>query len=60
LTRALALHLAERFPTVFALVEALESIDPATDLVDPFVSQGVTHDSKVTKVLEWVRREIKE
>ena len=60
LTRALALHPAERFSTVFALVEALESIDPATDFVDPFVSQGVTHDSKVTKVLEWVRREIKE
>ena len=61
LTRALALHPAERFPTVFALVEALESIDSTTDFVDPFVDkQHVPHDSKVTKVLEWVRREIKE
>jgi hypothetical protein len=61
LTRALALNPADRFPAAFALVEALESIDPATDFADPFVSrpsQSTRHDSKVTKVLEWVKREL--
>ncbi len=61
LIRALALDPAQRFPTAFALVEALESIDPDTDFVDPFASrsqQRVRHDSKVTKVLEWVKREL--
>jgi hypothetical protein len=61
LTRALALDPAQRFPTAFALVEALENLDPATDFADPFASQllqRVRHDSKVTKVLEWVKREL--
>jgi len=61
LTRALALHPANRFPTAFALVEALESIDPDSDFADPFATrplQRVRHDSKVTKVLEWVKREL--
>jgi hypothetical protein len=61
LTRALALDPAQRFPSVFALVEALENIDPAIDFADPFATQPqqrVHHDSKVTKVLEWVRREL--
>ncbi len=61
LTRALALDPAQRFPTAFALVEALESLDPATDFADPFASQPLQrlrHDSKVTKVLEWVKREL--
>ena len=61
LTHALALDPADRFPTVFALVEALESIDPATDFVDPFATrpqQRIRRDSKVTKVLEWVKREL--
>ncbi len=63
LTRALALDPAQRFPTVFALVEALESLDPAIDFTDPFATQPqlrVLSDSKVTKVLEWVRRELNE
>lgn len=61
LTRALALNPAARFPSVFALVEALESVDPNSDFADPFSTrpqQRVRHDSKVTKVLEWVRREL--
>ena len=61
LTRALALNPADRFSTAFALVEALESIDPDTDFADPFAAQPqqhVRHDSKVTKVLEWVKREL--
>jgi hypothetical protein len=61
LTRALALDPADRFPTAFALVEALEGIDPHTDFADPFASQPqqhMRHDSKVTKVLEWVKREL--
>ncbi len=61
LTRALALDPSGRFPTAFALVEALESIDPDTDFADPFVTRSqprMRHDSKVTKVLEWVRREL--
>ena len=63
LTRALALDPAQRFPSVFALVEALESLDPAIDFADPFATrplQRVHSDSKVTKVLEWVRRELNE
>ena len=61
LTSALALDPAQRFPSVFALVEALESIDPAIDFADPFATQPqlhAHHDSKMTKVLEWVRREL--
>ncbi|HLX57107.1 MAG TPA: hypothetical protein VKR83_08805 [Ktedonobacteraceae bacterium] len=60
LTRALALNPVDRFPTVFALVEALESIDALTDFADPFDSQQqrTHHASKVTKVLEWVRHEV--
>ena len=61
LTRALALDPAQRFPTAFALVEALESLDPATDFADPFTNQlhqRMRQDSKVTKVLEWVKREL--
>jgi hypothetical protein len=61
LIHALALDPADRFPTVFALVEALESLDPATDFVDPFATrpqQRIRRDSKVTKVLEWVKREL--
>ncbi|HEU0000334.1 MAG TPA: hypothetical protein VFQ36_05520 [Ktedonobacteraceae bacterium] len=61
LTRALALNPGERFPSAFALVEALDSIDPDSDFADPFATrpqQRVRHDSKVTKVLEWVRREL--
>ena len=63
LTRALALDPAQRFPSVFALVEALENLDPAIDFADPFATQPqlrVHSDSKVTKVLEWVRRELNE
>jgi serine/threonine protein kinase len=61
LTRALALNPADRFPTAFALVEALESVDPNTDFADPFANRlrhSTRHDSTVTKVLEWVRREL--
>lgn len=61
LTRALAINPAHRFPTAFALVEALESLDPAIDFADPFASQlqqRARQDSKVTKVLEWVKREL--
>ena len=61
LTRALALDPAQRFPSVFALVEALERLDPAVDFEDPFATRPlprVHQDSKVTKVLEWVRREL--
>jgi hypothetical protein len=61
LMRALALDPARRFPSVFALVEALENLDPAIDFADPFATRPlprVHQDSKVTKVLEWVRREL--
>lgn len=61
LTRALALNPSQRYPSVFTLVEALESLDPAIDFADPFATQPqqrLHHDSKVTKVLEWVRREL--
>ena len=61
LTCALALNPANRFPTAFALVEALESIDPNTDFADPFANRlrhSTRHDSTVTKVLEWVKREL--
>ena len=63
LTRALSLDPAQRFPSVFALVEALENLDPNRDFEDPFATQPlqrVRSDSKVTKVLEWVRRELNE
>ena len=61
LTRALALEPAQRFPTVFALVEALESIDADAEFIDPFATQPqqrVRQDSRVTKMLEWVKREL--
>ncbi len=61
LTRALALNPADRFSTAFALGEALQSIDPDTDFADPFASQiqqRARADSTVTKVLEWVKREL--
>ena len=61
LTRALALDPARRFPSAFALVEALESINPDTDFDDPFATRPlsrVRNDSKVTKVLQWVKREL--
>ena len=63
LTRTLALAPAQRFPSAFALVEALEGIDSATDFADRFATQPqlrVLRDSKVTKVLEWVKRELNE
>jgi hypothetical protein len=56
LQRALALSPAERFPTVFALVEALEAIDPAAEFVDHYKEMHpARRESRITKALEWVR-----
>ncbi|HZS77111.1 MAG TPA: hypothetical protein VFA41_10910 [Ktedonobacteraceae bacterium] len=61
LVRALALRPEDRYPQVFALVEALESIDPQTDCCDPYLSKLSTRrESRITKVLEWVRQELSE
>ena len=63
LTRALSLDPAQRYPSAFALVEALESLDPAIDFEDRFATQPqkrLQRDSKVTKELEWVKRELNE
>jgi len=61
LVRALALRPEDRYPNVFALVEALESIDPQTDFCDPYLSKLSTRrESRITKVLEWVRQELSE
>jgi len=59
LTRALALHPAHRFSSAFALVEALESIDPSVDFADPFVNhhQRARYVSRVSKVFGWGRRD---
>ncbi|HEV2580319.1 MAG TPA: hypothetical protein VGT44_05655, partial [Ktedonobacteraceae bacterium] len=56
LLRALALAQAERFPTVFALVEALESLDPAIEFVDHYEeTHPARHESRIGRALEWVR-----
>jgi len=56
LLRALALRPAERFPTVFALVEALEAVDAAR--LTPAIEQNrrIRQDSKVTKALWGLRK----
>lgn len=54
LLRALALSPNERFPHAFAMVEALEAIDPAR-LTSPFAGR-IRQDSKVTKALWGLRR----
>lgn len=56
LLRALALSPNERFPHAFAMVEALEAIDPAR-LTTPFMEhRRIRQDSKVTKALWGLRR----
>ncbi len=56
LLRALALSPNERFPHAFALVEALEAIDPAR-LTSPYMEhRRIRQDSKVTKALWGLRR----
>ncbi len=47
--------------SAFALVEASARIAPTADCVDRFATQplqGVRADSKVTNVVEWVKREL--
>ena len=57
LLRALALSPAERFPSVFALVEALEAIDPGIEFVDHLEGANQARpDSGLTKALERMRR----
>ncbi len=57
LLHTLALSPAERFPSVFSLVEALEAIDPAVEFVDRYEETNPAHrDSRITRVLERVRR----
>ncbi|HLL80520.1 MAG TPA: hypothetical protein VKT25_13525 [Ktedonobacteraceae bacterium] len=56
LLRALALSPNERFPHAFAMVEALEAIDPAR-LTSPYMEhRRIRQDSKVTKALWGLRR----
>ncbi len=56
LLRALAMRPDERFPTVFALVEALEAVDAAR--LTPTIEQNrrMRQDSKVTKALWGLRK----
>jgi serine/threonine protein kinase len=59
LERALALDPAQRFASAFELVEALESLDPDIDFLDPYAFKSGGHrDSRMEKLVEWVKREL--
>lgn len=56
LLRALALSPNERYPHAFALVEALEAIDPASLSALPAGNRRLRPDAKATKVLWGLRK----
>jgi serine/threonine protein kinase len=56
LLRALALSPAERFPSVFALVEALEALDPSVEFADQSEEANQAGPDSVGKALERMRR----
>ena len=59
--RALALDPAERYSTVFELVEALESEEVRSTLAEASASANETRRaSRVGKVVEWLKRELSE
>jgi hypothetical protein len=57
--RALSLDAADRYPLVYALLEALESIDLEKSR-DEIVStkENTQREPKATKVVEWLKREL--
>ena len=57
--RALSLDAADRYPSVYALLEALESIDlekSRAEIVS--TKQSIQREPKATKVVEWLKREL--
>ena len=57
--RALSLDAADRYPSVYALLEALESIDlekSRAEIVSAKLS--IQREPKATKVVEWLKREL--
>ena len=57
--RALSLDAADRYPSVYALLEALESIDlekSRAEIVS--AKENTQREPKATKVVEWLKREL--
>lgn len=57
--RALSLNTADRYPSVYALLEALESIDlekSRAEIVS--TKENTQREPKATKVVEWLKREL--
>jgi len=57
--RALSLDAADRYPSVYALLEALESIDlekSRAEIVS--TKENTQREPKATKVVEWLKREL--
>jgi hypothetical protein len=57
--RALSLDTADRYPSVYALLEALESIDlekSRAEIVS--TKENTQREPKATKVVEWLKREL--
>src|SRR5258708_39324297 len=57
--RALSLDATDRYPSVYALLEALESIDlekSRAEIVS--TKQSIQREPKATKVVEWLKREL--
>lgn len=60
LLHALALEPAERYSSVFAMVEALEAVDLETEAIpftEPISANGKPRISKVGKLVEWFKQE---
>ncbi|HKF39225.1 MAG TPA: hypothetical protein VKB35_20180, partial [Ktedonobacteraceae bacterium] len=57
--RALSLDAAGRYPSVYALLEALESIDPEKSRAEIVATkEPAQREPKATKVVEWPKREL--
>jgi hypothetical protein len=54
LLRALALNPAERYPTAFDLVEALEAVELQSETIS---TPAGSKAPGVTKIIEWLKRE---
>src|SRR5260221_14392190 len=57
--RALSLDAADRYPSVYVLLEALESIDlekSRAEIVS--TKQSIQREPKPTKLVEWLKREV--
>jgi hypothetical protein len=57
--RALSLDAADRYPSVYALLEALESIDLGKSRAEIVsTKENTQREPKATKVVEWLKREL--